>query len=360
MMLLPAGARERREPRRGISDEAAKRLTAQLDEFARAEQERRAEEAKALAVKVDEAVARERSQLVDALRRQRGYGALNRALESSISAVVEQLRRGSLFARRAELQQIVSELDRGHQATLLQAWRDARLDPARVAEGVLAQAKPTAGQRIQTLRSATLVLTGSAAEDAPAEPPAAGPLEFTAPFEDSYTELSAAGIPPGELPRPVAAADAATGEVESVGMSGLSLVGSQAYAAMQCSVTVPSGYTRLRVTARAKLQWVYIAIQGGLPTGAAAEMYVDLAGLPTGPAHWGESMMNVLTPVPAWHMLADDREDYVINAVFNIPDTGGEYLIRSGTHVGVWSAVAAFNIAGANGTIDHITVELLD
>jgi hypothetical protein len=139
-------------------------------------------------------------------------------------------------------------------------------------------------------------------------------------------------------------------------------LGGFAYSRIGDFITVPPGYTRLRVTTNVSM---YYRLDANAYLGvgiASANLYLTVGYVGPGGydlAHFEQ--INNLEAAGLWEELEVDhpRSEFSTTAILDIPDTGGEYLINVGGTVLSFAAYNGSAHTSFDATVNSISIELL-
>lgn len=349
--LLARGARPNVKP--GISRTASERNLKRAQELLRARVADSLRRREALAGQLDRVTAESRGKLQPVLQRQRGLDGLNGELKQFDAAVRRALGLTDAKERRAAGEALVkqfADLSGRAQPLFTTTWRGAGVDDRALDRALLRLITPSSTLRF--LRRGPWFYFGEPAdEEAPPPPPqTAFCFEPPYPLQQTDEERSGAATTANALAKP---------EIGSLELSAYSYLagGAEASAAVGVEVTVPEGFSRLRVRA---VYDRYQAISGLAMLGACGSAighYTEILG----PAE-RHSAAETSSGWAAGLWSYDDTETggHTRTVTFNIPDDGGEYSIFCGSYGSSWAAAGGLADAFAYDEVTEICVDALE
>jgi hypothetical protein len=188
-----------------------------------------------------------------------------------------------------------------------------------------------------------------------AEPPPT-PIEFelTPPYSSSDHHKSSTAVGTAD-----ALASAQDGFVSARAGSALDGDG-YATATVGDTVSVPAGFTRLRITA-ATASLSYDVLAGGLAnvSGAGCHIVLELTDVNGTVQRESDLVARVFAPV-LWFAEKTGSASFQITRTLTIPGEGGDILVRAGVQALAWTVgLLGACSADAEATLDRISVEAL-
>jgi hypothetical protein len=324
-----------------------------------------------------EAAARSRTKTLRAVaaREDPFLAALARAAKPYGAALEKRLRKDAEYARyqkevaayRKEVKAIMADAKRAsprylerlrkaraqwirrsaaYEAMMREAWRESIQRARYRADLVAVFPQPEPIAMIEG-SFGTFVITQAAGE----EPPP-GPFVLTPPYDDGTSVSAAAflGLHMDTSFDPAAGAvSAEAGAAEAGAAFAASRVGS--------FITIPPGCSRLSITAKARIRSELSATSG------AAASYAEMGGhtyfrTDNDEGYFGTRLEVVAAPL-FFHDARDADNTYTFSNEYEIPTTGGEYLVGGGVEAYA-AAVGVVGVASASvtGTVKELTVEV--
>lgn len=348
-----AGRGARPNVKAGISRTASERNLKRAQELLRARVAESLRRREALAGQIDRVTAESRAKLEPVLQRQRGLDGLNGELKQFDAAVRRTLGLTDPKERRAAGEALVkqfSDLSGRAQPLFTTTWRASGVDDRALDRALLRLLTPTSTLRFQR-RGPWFYFGEPGEEEAPPPPPqTAFCFEPPYPLQQTDEERSGAATTADAEAKPE------TGTIELSAYSYLA-GGAEASAAVGVEVTVPDGFSRLRVRA------VYDRYQsiGGLAMlgacGSAVGHYTEILG----PAE-RHSAAETSSGWAAGLWSYDDTESgsHTRTVTFNIPDDGGEYSIFCGSYASSWAAAGGLGDGFVFDEVTEICVDALE
>jgi hypothetical protein len=131
--------------------------------------------------------------------------------------------------------------------------------------------------------------------------------------------------------------------------------GSTARAIVGSLFTVPAGYSTLNVIAKVKVTYLARAIGLAGVSYAGSDAIVELLGTDKSVLTEAQLVTWALAPV-GWYQENEGEDTYYVNANFEIPNSGGEYMIRAGLRGNAWAAGNGYAFSSGNSEVIEIGV----
>ena len=132
--------------------------------------------------------------------------------------------------------------------------------------------------------------------------------------------------------------------------------GSSARAVVGSYLTLPAGYSTLNVTAKVEVTYLARAIGMVGVSYAGSDAIVELLGTDNSVLTEAQLITWALAPV-GWTQENEGEDTYFVNATFEIPSSGGEYMIRAGLRGNAWAAGNGYAYSSGNSEVLEIGVE---
>lgn len=343
--------------RRGVSPRSAEQLDAMADRFARDMQARRFQLQQALQSEMERAFRSERAALDRVFESSEELTSLREQFEAVAKASEDlQSRRDMADEDRQRasarlLDQQITLLDQ-HERQLQGAFFRARLSESQISARTLEIYERLAGKRYTSLvgQLGTLQLEEAGAEEEPAPPQTA--FSFSDDFED-LTELQSSG----GVASAMASANA-SGYTYSSLFSWLA-GGGRAQSLVGDYLTIAPGFSRMRITARFQSRCSLAACSLGGASAGSGEHVISMHNLHSGSSDSQTyDVGSVIAPLLYFSKKEIDAT-YNRTATFDIPDSGGEFLIKAGSDVAGWAGVNAWTHNDMRSTVEQVSIELL-
>lgn len=362
LLLPPAAANPKAVVKPGISprtsrqlsDQAAARLKARI-----AAQLRRVRDA---AGQTDRRLATANRALAAAAGRHRGARQMSTDFAAHRDRVAKAIGITERVKRLAEvrlLDRSFAQLSERYQPTMTSVWDASRVNRAEVDKTLLELTRIYVdGEWVVigpgTASGESSYDNGEASATPPdPEPPGETAFTFTRPYALQQTSFDQGGLPsePGHV------ADREAGTLNTY-CAGIIANGGEGRAQIGVEVTVPAGYTRLKVVADIDMYQHIDGTAVGGACGSGAGSYLQVVGTDNVERLYEvENLAGWCAGVWAY----DDGllDDYRISKTFTIPDTGGEYQVNVGNYAWAWGGALAMGWVYNDDEVLDISVEAL-
>jgi hypothetical protein len=344
----PTQARQggKQDIKRGVTKQKATALLKAAKANDQKQESQAAKARKAAAAGVDEGLKKERAALQAKLKSQPEFQTLQKELNTILKGGKGKKATPQQHKERTKaLTQVFAK----HKPLLDKAFQDAQVDEDHIAAVVGKQLG--AGVLLRKRLLATFTVAPPAASPVP---PAAKTLALRPPYESTDTAESS------DL---VALSNDATADKDKGVVtlnSGASFAGGgNIRAVVGDFITIPNGFTKLQVTMKLNESHDLLvsAILGY--SQASVDALVELTG---GPNNQTQSQNTNLSTVVAPLLFAahdESTSDQLITKTFNVPRTGGEFLVRGGVRGSFISASAGQANLFEFATVKEIDVKVL-
>ncbi len=362
LSLPPAAANPKAVVKPGISPRTSRQLSDQTAARLKARVEAQLRRVRDAAGQTDRRLAAANRALATALGRNRQSRQMNADFAAHRDRVAKTVGIAERVKRLAEIRLLdrgFAQLAEKYRPTMSQVWDASRVNRAEVDRSMLEVV------RIYVDGKWVLIGPGAASGESTydngeagatppdPEPPGETAFTFTRPYALQQTSYDQGGLPS----EPGHAADREAGTLNTY-CSGIIANGGEGRAQIGVEVTVPAGYTRLKVVADFDL---YQHIDGtalGGASGSGAGSYLQVIGTDNVERLYEvENLAGWCAGVWAY----DDGlfNDYRLSRTFTIPNTGGEYQVYVGNYAWAWGGALAFGWAWNDDEVLDISVEAL-
>ena len=346
-MATSPSANAKGEVKQGVSKKSAELLRKTADHNAvrdlTIQQKSREASLKALqsALKVD------RQALDVAMTKQPNYASYKKALDGILAVKPRDMKQ----AQSRSL--AIAQLNKKYEPMFKKAWSDAGLSERSIVEKVAKcfHFKPCCRIKIGPFGIPLIDCSECQPVDEPAEE-----LSFCAqPPYDTRATSNNSHLIAGTFEQ---SASANSGNFR---LKGLTLYGGLGTnrAVVGDYVTVPAGYTRLKVRAKIRMNHHLraIGLLGGVGY-AQADLRLELTGT-NGSSQSHNHMAGLAVAPLMWVNIVNGDDTYFIEKTFTIPSGGGEYLVRAGGTTMFGSLLIGGSRAEETGNVEEICIEAL-
>lgn len=348
LLLVTPASHGQEKIKKGVSEKAAKALREAAAVSARDFAQERFRAIRTALARLQRDVLRERAAVEAQLDRQPGYPDYLKKLDA-IAAKYGNRRLAPEELRAATKEFI--QLNEANADLFKKAVEAARIDERRVQNALASALRPILGKF--KLTRCDLGWCFEPVDEPAPEPTPVTAFCLTPPYETVGTHRHSDNI----VFVNNATATASDGRVDLEGWAHF-LGDAWNDAEVGSFITVPAGFTRLKVTAKIDLSYDFYALSAPGIGYAGGDAMVELVGLDNERERHSRFLGFAISPL-LWFARDNGQDLVVVTHTFTVPNEGGEFLIRAGASSYFGAGLNAFGEAFINGTVEEICVELL-
>jgi len=346
-IATPPSANAKGEVKPGVSKKSQETLRKAADRNAARDLAIQQKKRQASVMALQKALKAERQALDAAMKKQPTYAAYKKELDRILAVKPRDTKQARSRSNAIE------QLNKKYEPMFKKAWSDAGLSERLIVEKVAKcfHFKPCCRIRIGLFGIPIIDCSACQPVEEPAEQ-----LSFCA--EPPYDTRATSDNSHLVVIHNSQSASAATGDF---GLNGATIFAGLGMnrAVVGDYVTVPAGYTRLKVRAKVRMDYNLMAVGIGGVGYSQADLRLELTGTNNSTQSHNHVAALAVAPV-LWHnRVTSDGETYFIEKTFTISSGGGEYLVRAGGTTTFGGLLNGGSTARETGNVEEICIEAL-